>query len=85
MKELLKRYEEAVKAANIADAAWEANPESAELEAAFDEAYEAEFKAFDELTNKIVEITNGQIEKALAATMVRSKMVELKQLIAKMA
>ena len=78
MKDLFKRYEEAVKAANIADAAWEANPESEELEAAFDEAYEAEFKAFDELTN-------GQIEKTLAATMVRSKMPELKQLIAKMA
>lgn len=85
MKELLKRYEAAVEAANIADAAWEANPESAELEAAFDKAYEVEFKAFDELTNKIVEITNGQIDKALAATMIRSKMVELKQLIAKMA
>lgn len=85
MKDLFKRYEEAVNKANIADAAWEANPESAELEAAFDKAYEAEFKAFEELTDKIVEITNGQIEKALAATMVRSKQTELKQLIERMA
>lgn len=85
MKELLKRLEEAEKKANEADAAFEAEPESEEKEKAFDEAYKAEFEAFEALADEIVKTTNGQIEKATAATMIRSKRNELKALIEKIA
>ena len=85
MKELLKRLEEAEKKANEADAAFEAEPESKEKEKAFDEAYKAEFEAFEALADEIVKTTNGQIEKATAATMIRAKRSELKALIEKIA
>ena len=81
MKELLKRLEAAEKKANEADAAFEANPESEELEKAFDEAYKEEFEAFEALADEIVKASNGQIEKATAATMIRAKRSELKALI----
>ena len=85
MKDLLKRLEIAEQRANEADAALEKNPESEELEKAFDEAYKAEFKAFEELANAIVKISGGQIEKRTAATMIRAKRAELKNLITLMA
>lgn len=85
MKELLKRLEEAERKANIADTEYEANPEDQELEKAFDEAYKAEFEAFEALANEIVKTTGGQIEKATASTMIRAKRNELKTLIEKIA
>lgn len=85
MKELLKILEEAERKANIADTKYEANPEDEELEKAFDEAYKAEFEAFEALANEIVKITGGQIEKATASTMIRAKRNELKALIEKIA
>lgn len=85
MKELLKRLEEAERKANIADTEYEANPEDEELEKAFDEAYKAEFEAFEALANEIVKTTGGQIEKATASTMIRAKRNELRTLIEKIA
>lgn len=55
----LKKFEELEAIANKADAAYEAEPENAEAEAAFDKAYKAEFQAMEELLNGIVELTNG--------------------------
>lgn len=81
MKELLKRLEAAEKKATEADTAYEANPESEELEKAFDEAYKAEFEAFEALANEIVKASKGQIKKSDAATMIKAKRNELKALI----
>ena len=85
MKELLKRLEAAEKKANEADAAYEADPENEAKEKAFDEAYKAEFEAFNELSSEIVKLTKGQIDKATAGTLIRSKRNELKELIERIA
>ena len=85
MKELFARWEELNAIANAADEAWAQEPENDDLEKAFDDAYEAEWKAFDELLNAIVELTNGQIDKFTASKMLRSKRNEVKQLIERMA
>ena len=43
MKEIVKRLEKAIAESNRIDSEYEKNPESAELEKAFDDAYEAEY------------------------------------------
>lgn len=84
MKELLKALKEAEERANKADAAWDAEPENEALEAAFDEAYEAEHEAFENLVNEIVKATSGKIDTKTAAAMIRSKRNELEALIGMM-
>lgn len=85
MKELFKNWEKLNVIANAADEAWALDSENEDLERAFDEAYEAEWKGFNELIEKIVEMTNGQIDKFTASKLLRSKRNEVKQLIEKMA
>ncbi len=85
MKELFKRWENLNAIANAADDAWALDPENEDLEKAFDDAYEAEWKVFNELLNAIVELTNGKIDKFTANKMLRSKRNEVKQLIERMA
>ena len=55
MKEIVKRLEKAIAESNRIDDEFEKNPESAELEKAFDDAYEAEYAIRKELANAIVE------------------------------
>ena len=55
MKEIAKRLEKAIAESNRIDSEYEKNPESAELEKAFDDAYEAEYAIRKELANAIVE------------------------------
>ena len=55
MKEIVKRLEKAIAESNRIDSQYEKNPESAELEKAFDDAYEAEYAIRKELANAIVE------------------------------
>ncbi len=81
MKELLKALNEAEAIANKFDEAWEADPENEELEKAFDEAYQKEHIAFENLVTEIVKITNGKIDKKTASVMVRAKRTELENLI----
>ena len=85
MKELFERWENLNAIANAADDAWALDPENEDLEKAFDDAYEAEWKVFNELLNAIVELTNGKIDKFTANKMLRSKRNEVKQLIERMA
>lgn len=85
MKELLNKLKEAEIMADKADAAWEADPENEELEKAFDNAYKKQWIAFEELVNKIVEMTSGEIDKKTAAAMVREKRNELESIIKRMA
>lgn len=79
----LKKFEELEAIANKADAAYEAEPENAEAEAAFDKAYKAEFQAMEELLNGIVELTNGQIDTETAKKMLFTKRAELKKILEK--
>lgn len=55
MKEIVKRLEKAIAESNRIDGEYEKNPESAELEKAFDDAYKAEYAIRKELANAIVE------------------------------
>ena len=55
MKEIVKRLEKAIAESNRIDSEYEKNPESADLEKAFDDAYEAEYAIRKELANAIVE------------------------------
>lgn len=55
MKEIVKRLEKAIAESNKIDSEWENNPESTELEKAWDDAYKAEYEIRKELANAIVE------------------------------
>ena len=54
MKEIVKRLEKAIAESTRIDSEYEKNPESAELEKAFDDAYKAEYEIRKELANAIV-------------------------------
>lgn len=81
--EKLKKFEELEAIANKADAAYEAEPENAAVEEAFDKAYKEEFQAMEELLNGIVELTNGQIDTETAKKMLFTKRAELKKILEK--
>ena len=84
MKELLERLEKAEQRANRADAAWEQNPESEELEKKFDEAYKAQWDAFNRLAQEIQRIT-GTDEKTARWMATTKHRAELKKIINKIA
>lgn len=84
MKELLKRLEEAEQRANEADAAWGQDPQNEELEKAFDEAYKAQWEAFNDLAKEIQKQTG--IDEQTARLMTTTKYrAELKAIIEKAA
>ena len=85
IKDLFKTYEELNQKANEADEAWNNEPENAGLEEAFDEAYEKEYEAFENLVTEIERLTNGMIDKQTAGVMVRSKREELKAIVERIA
>lgn len=85
LKALMESLRIAEENASKADAAWDENPDSEELERAFDIAYEEEFKAFEELAKAIDSVTAGKIDSITARTMIRKKRRELEQLISRMA
>lgn len=85
MKELLEALKAAEEKASRIDKAWEADPENEELEAAFDEAYIAEYKALEAVANEIVKFTSGKIDFNTAKRMIYKKRAELESLIAKLA
>ena len=58
MKEILKRLETAVKIMNNIDDMWENDPENADLEKAWGEAYNAEYEIRKELATAITKLTN---------------------------
>ena len=82
MKELLKRLAVAEERANKADEAYNADPENPEAEAAFDEAYEEEFKLYMEAAEEIVKMTAGKINFETAKAMIKTKRSELEALFA---
>lgn len=81
--EKLKKFEKLEAIANKADEAYQAEPENAEAEAAFDKAYKEEFQAMEELLNGIVKLTNGQIDTETAKKMLFTKRAELKKILEK--
>lgn len=85
MNELKTKLEELAKLKAIADKAekeYEADCMNAEKEKAFDAAYEKEYKAFEEVAELIVKMTNRQIDIKTAREMVRIKRNEILNFIA---
>lgn len=82
LKKALEWLERLEKIADRADAEYEADPMNAEKEAAFDEAYAAEFEAHEVVIDVIVEMTDGQIDAKTAHAMIMKKRAEILSLIA---
>lgn len=59
--EKIKKLEQLERIANEAEARYTEQPESAELESAFDEAYKAEFEAYIGAAKYIEYMTGGEI------------------------
>ena len=81
MQTLIKKYEAARTASDEAEAAWEQEPESAELEAAFDQAYSEEFEACAVLVKEIVNFTEGQVDATTARRLITTRLDDIKKLI----
>ena len=82
MKDLFEIYEDIKAKADKAERLWDLNPRNKELEDAFDKAWEDEYRAFNNLANAIVDITDGKIDKNTAKNMIRTKSEELKVILA---
>lgn len=81
--ELIDEYCELVKSCDTIEEEWEKNPENAELEKAFDKAYEEEFKKYIECANYIVNCTCGKVNFDRAKYLVNVKYEEVKRLALK--
>lgn len=85
MKELFKNYEAAQKRTDEIEKRLDLNPESEELNEAWDKAYSEEYKAWEALINEIVRITKGAINRDTAKAMVATKRAELRSLVERIA
>ena len=75
--EKIKKLEQLEKLANEAEARYAANPERADLEKAFDEAYKAEFAEYINAAKYIESITGGHIDFMTAKKLIQTKRSEL--------
>lgn len=82
LKRTLAELEALEADADKADAAYEADPENAEKEAAFDAAYKAEWSKAEEVAKLIVKMTSGQIDEKTARAMVNGKREEIEKMLA---
>ena len=85
MKELFRAYEEARKANDEIEKAWEQDVENEELEEQFDATYHAYIVAYTALVRGIVEFTKGAIDSMTAKRMIATKNDELKALVERLA
>ena len=85
LKKVFKAFEKAEQVSNRASDAWDANPDSDTMEAAFDKAYADEFKAFAALVSEIVKVSDGLISEKAAGVMIRTKRSELRDLSGRLA
>lgn len=81
--ELIDEYCELVRTCDVIEKEWESNPENAELEKAFDKAYEKESNKYIECANYIVNCTGGKVNFDRAKYLVNVKYEEVKRLALK--
>lgn len=81
LKQKLEILEKLEAVADAADAAYDAEPENAEKEKAFDIAYKAEYDAFIAVAELIVKMSGGKIDIKTARTIVRTKRKEILNLM----
>lgn len=79
--EKLEKLEQLEKAADEAAARYTEQPESKELENAFDEAYKAEFDAYINAAKYIEYMTGGAVDFMTAKKLIQTKRAELLQLL----
>lgn len=80
--EKIKRLEQLEKIADEAEARYTEQPESKELESAFDKAYKAEFAAYISTAKCIEYMTGGAVGFMKAKELIQTKRAELLQLLA---
>lgn len=80
--EKIKKLEQLEKATDEAEARYTEQPESKELENAFDEAYKAEFDAYISTAKYIEYMTDGAVDFMKAKKLIQTKRAELLQLLA---
>lgn len=85
IKRLFAEMEEAERISDELYVAWEQDPESAELEAAWYAAYEAEHAAFFAVVDEVVKITGGAIDATTARLMLFKKRDKFGSLVARLA
>lgn len=79
--EKLERLEQLEKAADEAEARYAEEPENAEFESAFDEAYKAEFDAYINAARYIEYTTGGEVDFMKAKELIQTKRAELLHLL----
>lgn len=81
----LRNLENAERIASRAEARYEQNPESEQLEKRFDRAYKNEFKYYMECVKLVQQISGGKIDFETAKKLVQTKRGELIEIIKKTA
>ena len=79
--EKIKKLEQLEKIADEVEARYTEQPENAEFENAFDEAYKEEFAAYINAAKYIEYMTGGEINFVTAKKMIQTKRTELLQLL----
>lgn len=80
--EKIKKLEQLEKVADEAEVRYTKEPENAELENAFDEAYKAEFDAYIDAAKYIEYMAGGAVDFMKAKELIQTKRTELLQLLA---
>lgn len=84
MKEALERLKKAEHITDLIDQAWDQEPENEKLEAAWQDAYEKEYTAFNSLAEAIVKYSLGKIDVETACSIIRVKRADLETIIYKL-
>ena len=79
LKKELNNLRKAEQESDALDQAYDENPEDAEIETAWDQAYKKEVEIFQRCAELIAKMTG--IEKATAATMIRSQRERIEAII----
>lgn len=79
--EKIKKLEQLEKAADEAESRYKEEPENAEFESAFDEAYKAEFDAYISAAKYIEYMTGGAVDFMKAKELIQTKRAELLQFL----
>jgi hypothetical protein len=79
--EKIKKLEQLEKVADEAESRWTEEPESKELENAFDKAYKAEFDAYISTAKYIEYMTGGAVNFMTAKKLIQTKRAELLQIL----
>ena len=81
LKARLAKLEELEQISNHAEADYEANPESAECEERFDQAYKNEFSVYMECVKLVQKISGGKIDFQTAKKMVKADREQLLKIL----